>query len=670
MPTETLTREIFRNIGTGPKAIFYGLAVLAGLVAVTTAWRRIRRWRSGRTSETRYPLGQRVRALLSRVLSQATLAKTRPAASRAHRCLFGGFAVLTLGTILIAVEHVAAMLAGRAADDPVFHKGLYYAIYEPVMELAGLAVLVGTGWFLLRRRRADSSVGHRTSDWLVLAGLLFLGGSGFLVEGLRIIEANSPGRWVSFVGAAVAGGLEAVGVTRTSAVLMHQCTWWLHAVVALGLLAAVPSTRLWHALAGGVLLSNHPPRTLGTLTTVTIEEVEATGTYGVSQLDHLAVRQLVSLEACVSCGRCQDECPAHAAGKPLSPRDVVQDLAGQLPGMGSEDAPVLAGDVVSDETLWSCTACSACVEVCPLGVDPLELIIDMRRHLVGSGSVRGSSATTLQKLGRSGNPWGLPAEERMDWTEGLQVPTVDDQPDFDVLYWVGCAAAYDRRSRNTARAMVQLLQAAGVRFAVLGERERCTGESARRMGEEFVFAELAAHNVKELSRHGVTRIVTHCPHCLNSLKHDYPDAGGHYEVVHHSEFLAELVSDGRLQVDDSSGEKITYHDPCYLARVNGIVDAPRDVLTAVGAELDELPRHGCRTACCGGGGGRMWLDDGPDDRVGRDRLEEITTAGAETVVVSCPFCRTMFGDGLAAADSPTNVVDLAELLINSLEETG
>ena len=176
MPTETLTREIFRNIGTGPKAIFYGLAVLAGLVAVTTAWRRIRRWRSGRTSETRYPLGQRVRALLSRVLSQATLAKTRPAASRAHRCLFGGFAVLTLGTILIAVEHVAAMLAGRAADDPVFHKGLYYAIYEPVMELAGLAVLIGAGWFLLRRRRADSSIGHRTSDWLVLASLLFLGG--------------------------------------------------------------------------------------------------------------------------------------------------------------------------------------------------------------------------------------------------------------------------------------------------------------------------------------------------------------------------------------------------------------------------------------------------------------------------------------------------------------
>ena len=258
----------------------------------------------------------------------------------------------------------------------------------------------------------------------------------------------------------------------------------------------------------------------------------------------------------------------------------------------------------------------------------------------------------------------------MDWTEGLEVPTVDDQPDFEVLYWVGCAAAYDRQSRRTARAMVRLLQVAGVRFAVLGERERCTGESARRMGEEFVFAELAAHNVKELGQHNVTRIVTHCPHCLNSLKHDYPDAGGHYEVVHHSEFLSTLVDEGRLQVDRSSAEKVTFHDPCYLARVNGIVDAPRDVLAATGAELDELPRHGCRTACCGGGGGRMWLDDGPEDRVGRDRVNEISAAGAETVVVSCPFCRTMIGDGLATEGHSANVVDLAEVLFESLEETG
>ena len=670
MPIETLTREIFGNIGPVPKALFYATATVAGLIGVATAWKRIRRWRLGHPDDSRNSLGQVLRAVAVGVLGQSTLGKTRPAASAAHRCLFVGFAVLTLGTILIAVEHVAALVAGKAADDPVFHKGLYYAIYEPVMELAGLAVLLGAGWFLLRRRRADSSIEHRTSDWFVLCALLFLAASGFLVEGLRIIEADSPGRWVSFVGATVAGLLEAVGVTRTWAVLLHQVNWWLHAVVALGLLAAVPSTRLWHAVAGGLLLSSYPQRTLGTLSSVTIEEVEARGVYGIGHLTHLAIRQLVSLEACVSCGRCEDECPAHAAGKPLSPRNVVQDLAAQLPEIFSDNAPVLAGEVISEETLWSCTACSACVEVCPLGVDPLELIVGMRRHLVGTAAVRGSAASTLGKLGRSGNPWGLPAEQRMDWAEGLEVPTVDEQPDFDVLYWVGCAAAYDPNSRRTARAMVRLLHAANVRFAVLGERERCTGESARRMGEEFVFAELAAANVAELSRHQVTRIVTHCPHCLNSLRHDYPDVGGHYEVVHHSEFLAELIDQGRLVVDQPNLQAVTFHDPCYLARVNGIVDAPREVLRASGATIDELPRNGCRTACCGGGGGRMWLDDGPDQRVGRDRIDEITEAGAETVVVSCPFCRTMIGDGLAEQAASVKVVDLAEVLGESLEESG
>jgi Fe-S oxidoreductase/nitrate reductase gamma subunit len=671
--TETLTREIFGNIDSVSKTIFYAVAGLASGVFAVSAWRRVRRWNAGQPDPNTPSPGRLLRNVLlnvcSRVLSQATLSKTRPAASAAHRCLFAGFAVLTLGTILIAIEHVAALLLGRTSNDPVFHKGLYFAIFEPVMDLAGLALLLGTGWFLLRRRRTDSSIAHQTSDWFVLAALMFLGASGFLVEGLRIIEADSPGRWVSFVGAAVAGCLETVGINRETARGLHQVNWWLHAVVALGLIAAVPSTRLWHAVAGSVLLGRYPKRQLGTLDTVSIQDVETTGVYGISQLEHLAIRQLVSLEACVSCGRCEDECPAHAAGKPLSPRNVVQDLARQLPAIGFPNAPLLAGDVVSEDTLWSCTACSACVEVCPLGVDPLELIIGLRRHLVGSAAVRGSAATTLGKLGRSGNPWGLPAEDRVDWAQGLDVPTVEQQPDFDVLYWVGCAAAYDRQSRKTARAMVRLMQAANVKFAVLGERERCTGESARRMGEEFVFAELAAANVAQLNKHNVTRIVTHCPHCLNSLKHDYPDAGGHYQVVHHSEFLNELIQQGRLHIDHSADKQLTFHDPCYLARVNGIVDAPRDVLKATGARLEELPRHGCRTACCGGGGGRMWLDDSVDERIGRDRIDEITESEAETVVVACPFCRTMIGDGLAAQSARTNVVDLAEVLVESLEES-
>ena len=626
MPADTLTREIFGNIGQGPKLVFYGLAVLALLIGGRGLARMIRRWNSGQRSGTVIDWKSVPGRLFTRILSQSTFGATRPSASWAHRLLFTGFCLLTLGTILIAIEHVAAVAVGRAATDPVFHKGLYYAIYEIVLDAAGLALLAGGTWFLVRRLSDRSSIARESADLVVLAGLLFLGVTGYVVEGLRIIEAQTAQPWFSFIGAAVASGLEALGVTPTLAVTAHRISWWLHAVVALGLLAAVPYTRLRHVVAGSLLLATTDNQQLGTMTLVSIEEVEASGKFGIAEVTDFSRQQLVQLDACVSCGRCQDECPAHAAGKPLSPRNVVQDLGEHLQAMVAGPATgntlSLHGDVISEDTLWACTTCSACVEVCPLGVDPLTLITGMRRHLVGSGNIRGPAAAALQKLSRSGNPWGLPAEQRFDWADGLEVPTVESTPNFEILYWVGCAAAYDRQARRTARAMVRLLQAANVQFAVLGNQERCTGESARRMGEEFVFSELAASNIETFTRHNVTRIVTHCPHCLNSLRHDYSQVGGQLEVVHHSQFLAELVSTGRLLFPDSQSDtdvgSVAYHDPCYLARVNGIVDAPRELLAHVGARLTEMPRHGCRTACCGAGGGRMW-HSGPTDRTGSDR---------------------------------------------------
>lgn len=681
MPADTLSREIFGNIGQESKLAFYALAVFALLIGARGLARMIGRWNRGQPSTTKNCWKGLPRRLFAfafhRHSTWFSLRDTRPAASWAHRLLFWGFCLLSLGTILIAIEHVAALVLGRAATDPVFHKGLYFAVYELVLDAAGLALLAGGAWFLVRRLSDRSSIAREPADLVVLTGLLFLGVTGYVVEGLRIIEAQTAQPWFSFVGAAVASGLEGAGVTPTIAATAHRVSWWLHAVVALGLLAAVPYTRLRHVVAGSVLLATTDSQQLGTMTPVSIEEVEASGKFGIGEVTDLPRQQLIQLDACVSCGRCEDECPAHAAGKPLSPRSVVQALSGHLQDLvaspAREDTPPLHGEVISEDTLWACTTCSACVEVCPLGVDPLTLITGMRRHLVGSGNIRGPAATALQKLSRSGNPWGLPAEQRFDWAEGLQVPTVEDTPDFEILYWVGCAAAYDRQARRTARAMVRLLQTAKVNFAVLGNQERCTGESARRMGEEFVFAELAATNVETFKRHGVTRILTHCPHCLNSLRHDYPQAGGQFDVIHYSQYLAELISAGRLtfpgsQTDSHTGS-VTFHDPCYLARVNGIVDSPRELLSHAGARLTEMPRHGCRTACCGGGGGRMWLDDAPDERVGQDRVDEVLQTATETVVVSCPFCRTMIGDGIAARGAETLVKDLAEVMVAALDET-
>ena len=281
----------------------------------------------------------------------------------------------------------------------------------------------------------------------------------------------------------------------------------------------------------------------------------------------------------------------------------------------------------------------------------------------------------MQKTQRSGNPWGLPPQDRFAWADGLGVPTVAENPQFDVLYWVGCAAAYDRRVQKVARSVVRLLQIAEVNFAVLGPEERCTGESARRMGEEFLFQEVAAANVEVLSAAGVKKILTHCPHCLNSFRSDYPQMGGRYEVVHHSEFLAELIAEGRLKIDAEARKKlapgkVTYHDPCYLARVQNVTAAPRDVLQQTlggDGELVEMPRHGRATACCGAGGGRMWFDDTPDQRIGVGRIEEVLATGAKTVAVACPFCLTMVSDGVAASEGNVAVRDIAELLIEVID---
>lgn len=683
---EPLTREIFGNISGRERVVFYTLALIALVVFGRGLLRRVRLWRLGQSSpgvSWSDLLAGAGRLVREGILQRGVLG--RGLASLAHVLLFSGFLVLLVGTTLIAIEHVLADLLGRAPDDPVFHRGIYFVVYEVVLDTAGVAFIVGCLLFMKRRLRPPPSLAHGLLDWVVLLSFLGIAATGYLVEGLRILREATPRPGFSFVGLGVARVLEALGTSRAASVALHRGLWWAHAVLSLGIVAAFPYTRLLHALAGSIRLAG-PRARLGCLTPVSIEEVEETGRVGAGSVSHFSRRQLLELDACVSCGRCEEACPAFEAGKPLSPRGVVQGLRGHLervgpallrkkhaggealPGDGDEAAdggPALHGETILAETLWSCTTCAACVDVCPLGVRPLGHITDMRRHLVGEGDLRGAPARALQKMQRSGNPWGMPSGERLDWAEGLDVPTVERQPDFEVLYWVGCAASYDRRIRKVARSMVRLLRVAGVRFAVLGPEERCTGESARRMGEEFVFQELATHNVGALERHGVRRIVTHCPHCLNSLLQDYPQFGGHWDVVHHTVFLAELVDAGRLPRPAVSANRVTYHDPCYLARVHGQTVAPRRLLDS--GAIIEMPRNGRHTACCGGGGGRMWFDDAPEERIGRSRVREAVGTGADTVAVACPFCLIMIRDGAAAVGSEIEVRDVAEILAEALD---
>ena len=682
---EMLTREIFGNIPPWSKGLFYLLATAALGIFCWGCYRRVRLWRLGQSRPRSIRWSDAASRFIRNVLLQRRVLG-RGLASVAHVLMFGGFCVLFVGTLLVAAEHVLASLLGREHGQPVFHYGIYFLIYEVVLDAAGLAFLAGLGMFLYRRLRLPSSSAHSWLDWGLLSALVTIGVTGYLTEGLRIIRENTPLPGVSFVGLGAAQLLRTAGVGAENVSACHFSLWWVHAIAALALIAATPYSRLLHSLAGAVNLAL-APSPLGELASVSPEDVERTGRYGVGAIQEFSRIQLLQLDACVSCGRCQDACPAYEAGKPLSPRDVVQDVLAYLdrvgpgllgssgqPGADSAGKQQLVGEAIAVEALWSCTSCSACVDVCPLGVNPWGLIHDMRRHLIGEGRLHGAPAASLAKAQRSGNPWGLPTDQRFAWAEGLDVPTVQSRPDFEILYWVGCAAAYDRRLQKIARSVVTLLQQAGVKFAVLGPEERCTGESARRMGDEFVFRELAEANLATLNRHQVRKIVTHCPHCLNSFRQDYPQLGGRFEVVHHSQLLAELVESGRLRVRPTAklAGSLTYHDPCYLARVSGITDQPRRVIEACDGDsplaIVEMPRHGRATACCGAGGGRMWFDDAPSERVGIGRVREAIDTGAKTVAVSCPFCLVMVGDGMAASAPYVQVRDISELLVEALED--
>jgi len=682
------TRETFGNIPQSSQVVFYILTVVSMAVFAYGIWRRFKLWRQG------VPIGlgelvaggfrrawEKVKPGAGRLLVEGLGQKRvrgRGMAGRAHIAMFAGFMMLFLGTTMLEIDH----LASGISEAFHFHKGIYYVIYEFTLDVFGLLFLAGCFYFLWRRTRRPASVGHRATDWYVLGSLITIGVTGYLLEGLRMAWQQPTGlaAQCSPVGLLIMQGFS--GWSNADARTAHFLVWWFHAILVFGFIASIPYTRLMHFIAGPLNIFFAQP-VLGKLAPISMEEVEKTERIGVSAVTHFNQQQLLSVDACMECGRCEEACPAFATGKPLSPKRVVQDVKRLMtlslsprPKNANFPLPNLHGDTIQLETLWSCTACSACVKVCPVRIDPLTLITDMRRNRVGEGELSGTAATALRRMQSSANPWGLPAADRANWSEGLGAPTCKENPTFEVLYWIGCAGSFDRRAQRVARSVIKLLKEAGVNFAILGREEKCTGESARRLGDEFLFQELAQANIATLAKYNVRKILAHCPHCLNSLLKDYSQFGGQYEVIHHTQFISQLIADGRLKIPSAEGQGdagvTTYHDPCYLARVNGIHEAPRDVLrTALGAkagsELREMPRNREKTFCCGAGGGRMWMEEDPKSRVSTLRAKEALGTGAKTVAVGCPFCLTMMTDGVAAQTDSVRVMDVAELLAERLK---
>ncbi|HWF74970.1 MAG TPA: (Fe-S)-binding protein, partial [Solirubrobacteraceae bacterium] len=445
---------------------------------------------------------------------------------------------------------------------------------------------------------------------------------------------------------------------------------WAHVLTILTFLAYLPRSKHLHIATAAINVwfgRTGPGGRLEPLRFDDEDVPEEEIRFGAGTAEDLTWKQVLDTFSCTECGRCQDACPAFATGKELSPKLLMMGLRDQVLAENSDPPTPLVPGAVSEEVVWDCVTCGACVEACPVSIEHVDHIVDLRRHLVMvESSFPAEAEPMLRDIERASNPWGKAQSERADWASELGVRVLepgDAAPEY--LYWVGCASSFDERARRTAESTAKLLRSAGVDFAILGPREACTGDPARRMGNEYVFQAFAEQNVATLDEAGVRKIVANCPHCFNTLANEYPDFGGHYEVIHHSELLARLVAEGKLAPRRSDTLSITYHDSCYLARHNDVLAPPRDLVSAVGQPI-EMKRAGKSTFCCGAGGAHMWMEE-RGSAINAERVREAARTGAGTLAVACPFCTVMLDDGVQSGEAEMRVVDVATLLMEAIE---
>jgi Fe-S oxidoreductase len=673
--------------------IFWGAAAFFALAMA----RHLRVFAAARPSAPFANLPARVTGLVQYAFVQTRMFKD-PRAGLMHAGIFWGFVLLTVGTADIVTGGVIQAVLTAPLD------GAIWVVISAMQNVVALVVLGSIGWAYLRRLVIKPARLTLNRDALVILGMI-----GGVVATELVAQWFQVARYGEIRGAFVSNALAVpLRSLAPGALEMGFATlWWAHIALVAAFLGYLPFSKHLHIATAfpNIFLRKLAPR--GELPRMDLED--ETARFGLKTLQDLGWKDLLDGFTCTECGRCQQACPAWNTGKPLNPKTFIMgirhmsidaeqgiDLIPNSPivreSYGLDDtrpAPeALARPIVDAaipyDAVWDCVTCGACVEACPVLIEHVDKIVGLRRNLVLEESRFPAELTTaFRAMENQGNPWGQPAGARTEWTRGLafDVPIVADLAaaggldQLEVLYWVGCAAAFDPRNQKVARAVATCLHAAGVSFAILGQEESCTGDPARRMGNDYVFQILAAGNVETLDRYGMGErtIVTACPHCFNTIGNEYGQLGGSYRIVHHSTYLAELVSSGRLatlpeDAATSSGEhrpgSVTVHDSCYLARYNNVVAAPRAVLGAAGVSITEMAKSGKETFCCGAGGGRMWMEETRGTRINAERSRQVLETGADTVATSCPFCMVMLSDGLAATDGGTRVatLDVSELL--------
>ena len=653
------TREIYWNVGHNAVTLIpmYFLALAAIGIMVKGFLKRVERYKSGLPLNRTDQPGKRILHLVANVLLQKKVTRVRWP-GLLHGLFFWGFGLLFVGTTLIFIQADFTDLLFEVR----FLKGPFYLIFSIILDVAGLVCILMLGGLFVRRYFFTPEGLQIKKDDAFMHGLLMaILLTGFLIEGSRIAvtELGTPLSFWSPVGLMVAKGIPSIGESGLR--VLHKVTWWFHFLLVMVFFISIPLTKFRHIFTTGINYFFDDLGPKGRLVSLDLENEDAE-TFGAANLKEMTWKDIFDTDACTICMRCQDRCPAFITGKPLSPMNVVN----QLGEMAFSDPEANLIETIGEDVLWSCTTCGACQTICPASVEHVKKIIECRRALVlMEANFPQELHDTFSSLENQSNPWGFSEDTRADWCKGLDVPLMADNPDVDILWFVGCAGSFEDSGIETSKAIAAILKKAGVRFAILGTEERCNGDMARRCGNEYLAQMMISENIEILNRYNPKRILTGCPHCYNTIKNEYPDLGASFEVVSHVDFINELLQSGKIKVkQEGLDKKITYHDSCYLGRWNDVYESSRQILSTITLQgtFIEMDKNNENAMCCGAGGGRMFMEETLGEYINNVRSRQAIDTGAEIISTACPFCTTMFKDGLRAIEGTQDVREIAQLV--------